>query len=725
MATGDLFGIGVSGLLVAQRGLSTTGHNIANVNTEGYTRQRAEVVTRPAQAFGSGFIGTGAQVSTVRRVFDGFLVDQVRTNTTSAGYLERFHDFSSQLDTLLPDPNGNLTPALQGFFSALHDLADDPASIPARQVVLGEAQTLVNRFQLLDQRLRDARSAVNQELGAVVGEVNSITERIGELNRQIVVAEGSAGGQPANDLRDQRDELVRQLAERVDIIAFEQDGAGINITTGAGQALVVGSTVASLSVLGNPYDATRSEVGYTVAGVTSLISDAIRGGELGGVLAFREQVLDPAQNALGRIALGVASEVNAQHRLGADLNGQLGRDFFTPIGQLDPEVRPASDNTGAPPADITVSLSDVGALSTSDYRLDRTGGLYSLTRLSDNTSFNLSVFPGGPETVDGMTFALGAGNIADGDSFLIQPTRSAARGLGLALTDPAGVAAAAPIRTAAALGNTGGASVSIGAVNSPDNLVSINFTTATTFDVVDNTTGAALASGVSYAAGAPIRFNGWTVNVTGVPAAGDTFAVDHTITGAGAGNTGTGVVSTASVSAPDPNLTDPVTITFDDPPTTFTVGGATTGSPSAGVAYSSGSPVSFNGWTISISGVPAAGDVFTVEPNTNGVGDNRNALSIAALQTADTLENHGASFGDAYGQLVAEVGTVTQRAETSRVAQEVLLRQAVDARDAVSGVNLDEEAANLLRLQQAYQANARVLAVADEIFDFLIGAVGG
>jgi flagellar hook-associated protein 1 FlgK len=177
------------------------------------------------------------------------------------------------------------------------------------------------------------------------------------------------------------------------------------------------------------------------------------------------------------------------------------------------------------------------------------------------------------------------------------------------------------------------------------------------------------------------------------------------------------------VSAPDPDLTDPVTITFDNPPTTFTVSGATTGSPTAAVPYASGSPISFNGWTVDIVGTPSAGDSFTIVPNTNGVGDNRNALLLASLQTVDTMDSGGATYGEAYGRLVSRVGTLTQAAEINRGAQEVILSQAIDARESVSGVNLDEEAANLLRFQQAYQASAQVIAVAEEIFDSLLSAV--
>lgn len=720
----DLFGIGISGLLTAQHGLTTTGHNIANAATPGYSRQRAELGTRPAQEFGFGFLGSGVEVETVRRVFDGFLAEQVRATTASAAHMERFHDLAAQVDNLLAAPASGLSPTLQEFFGALHDLADDPSSIPARQVVLGEAQTLVNRFHSLDSRFQGMHDGVNEQVTGIVGEVNALASEIADLNKRIVFAQNASGDLP-NDLLDQRDERIRQLSERIDVDPYDQGDGAINITIGGGQTLVVGSTVsAQLSAAANPFNPTRLEVGYTASGVTTIISDRINGGTLAGVLDFRRQVLDPAQDGLGLVALGVAETVNAQHRLGVDLDGIAGSDFFGALGNVSAAVLPDAANTGAPAASISASISDVGQLSAAGYQLDRIGAAFTLTRLSDNTVISLNTFPTAAETVDGITLSLSAGTIAAGDSFFIQPSRGAASDITLAIASPQKIASAAPIRTAATLANTGSGQISAGLANAADNVVSVSFTSPTTFDVSDSTTGATLATGLTYTAGAPISFNGWTLDITGAPNTGDVFSVDHTVTSAAAGNTGSGVVSTATVSVPDTNLTDPVTITFGTPPNTFTVTGATTGIPTVNVPYTSGAPLSFNGWTLNISGNPDAGDTFTVTANTSGVGDNRNALLIADLQAGNSLKNRNATFAEAYSQVVSEVGTVTQRAESGRAAQSVLLDHAVEAHNSVSGVNLDEEAANLLRLQQAYQANAQVISIANEIFDSLLAAVG-
>jgi flagellar hook-associated protein 1 FlgK len=716
-----LFDSGISGLVASRRGLATTGHNIANVNTEGYSRQRVELAPRPGNSYGNGFIGAGVDVTTVQRLVDGFTTAQIRTSTAAFGEVEIFHRLAGQIDNLLADPDGGLSPALQSFFGAVHELAADPASLPARQVLLGEAQGLVERFHTLESRLADIGEDVEQQIKDVVGEVNALTTDIAGINARIVRAEGAAG-QPANDLRDRRDQLVLDLSERVAISTVPQDDGSLNVFFTGGQALVVGQSAISLGVVPSSFDAARGEIAVQVGGASSVVTSQVSGGELAGILDFRDRVLDQAQRSLGRAAVGLVETFNTQHALGVDLAGQPGGDFFDPLATSVPTVRAHSGNTGAPPAAIDASVLDASALTTSDYRLDRVGVTYTLTRLDDGATTILSGFPGTPVTVDGLRLELTGGAIADGDRFVVQPAVRGARDIGLAVAGPERIAAAAPVRAETSLANTGDATISQPVVSSPANELLYTFTAANQFDVTDATTGATLAIGLGYVPGAPIQFNGVTVDISGAPAAGDVFRSASTVTSADPANTGTGVIGEAAVAAPDPNLADTVTIVFTGA-NTFDVTGATTGSPTTGVVYTSGDPVSFNGWTVTIEGNPQAGDTFTIEPNTGGVGDNRNALALAALQTSGTLDGGSASYEEAYGRLVADVGTATRQADINRAAQDALLRQAVESREAVSGVNLDEEAANLMRYQQAYEASAQVIGIADEIFQTLIDAV--
>jgi flagellar hook-associated protein 1 FlgK len=290
-------------------------------------------------------------------------------------------------------------------------------------------------------------------------------------------------------------------------------------------------------------------------------------------------------------------------------------------------------NTGTGILDAT--LVDASALTTSDYRIGYNAGNYTVTRLSDNTS---TVYASLPQTVDGVRIALGSGTPANGDSYLLQPTRTAARDIAVRLVDGAQIAAAAPIRSAAAIGNTGAATISGGVVNGPP--------------------------------------------------------------------------------PTDVNLLAPVTISFTGPGT-FDVTGTGTGSPT-GVAYVSGGNITYNGWTLSIAGTPRAGDTFTITPNTGGVSDNRNASLLAGLQNAKSIGSGAATYQGAYSESVAKVGAKTREVQVAAAAQESLVSQTQAAQQSLSGVNLDEEAGNLIRYQQMYQACGKMIEIASKLFDTLL-----
>ena len=442
MATGDILGIGVSGLLAFQRSLATTGHNISNVNTPGYSRQRVDLVSNQPQASGDGFIGTGVQVSTVQRIYDNFLTGQVQSATSSNSQLQTYSSLAGQVDNLLADPAAGLNPSLQRFFDAVHTAAADPASIPARQVLLSQANTLTNSFHYLDQRLSTLRTGINTQITNSVADINNLASGIAKLNQQIVLAKGLAGGQPPNDLLDQRDALAAKLSEQVSVTTVDQNDGAQNIFIGTGQTLVVGGNASKLSVVSNPYDVTRYEVALSTGPITSITSDYITGGKLGGTLDFRKEMLDPAQNALGRVAIGIATTFNDQHKLGQDLKGVLGQNFFNALGSISPKVYSTSAAT------LTASVSDVNALTTSDYRLDYNGANYTLTRLSDNAVISSVPFGAFPQTIasEGLTLTLTAGAVA-GDSFLIQPTRTAAKDISVVTNDPTRIALAGPLVT--------------------------------------------------------------------------------------------------------------------------------------------------------------------------------------------------------------------------------------------------------------------------------------
>lgn len=549
-STGDLLSTAVSGLQAFQRNLVTTGHNISNVNTEGFSRQSVELATRSPIGAGNGFIGTGVNVTTIQRVYDQFLYDQVTTRNSTFNQLDTMEQLTSSIDQLLADDNAGLNPALQSFFNSLQDVANNPTSIPSRQVLIAEADTLTNRFASMDKRFSDLRSTVNDQIAVVADEISGIAQSIAVLNKSIVLETGSTGGQPPNDLLDKRDLLVNQLAELVSVSTVAADDGSIDVFIGNGQTLVLGNTANSIGTIRSEFDQSEIEVSFVSSTVNYPISNQISGGKLGGLLEYRDQVLNPVQDSMGRIAISLAATINTQHQLGDDLNGNAGGLFFNSVLTSSPEVFPNSGNNAAS-GTVSVAITDTNALQASDYRLNYDGANFSLLRLSDNTVVDSGFAVGDlPRTVasDGLSVSL-AGTVAAGDSFLLRPVRNGAGDISVAITSASDVAAAA----------------------------------------------------------------------TG-----------------------------------------------------------------------------------------------------NALGDNSNALALAALQLQNVMGGSTETYQSAYAKLVGEVGVSASQSRVNASAQRTLLDRAVEAQQSVSGVNLDEEAANLIKFQQAYQAAAQVISVSDDIFQTLL-----
>jgi len=653
----SILNIGVSALQSYQRSLTTTGHNIANSETEGYSRQRVGYATRVPMATGVGWIGSGVQVDHISRMYDNFLATQMRTTQSSASQLDTYYTHASRVDNLLGDSNTGLDPAMQDFFNALNVLADDPASMSSRQIVLSDAQSLVDRFHDLSQQLDDERQMMNSQISSVASEITSLAQSIAEVNQNIVEAYGAAGGSEPNDLLDQREVLFNRLAEKVDISVVPQENGAWNVFIGKGQSLVMGSYAAQISTVRNVNDPGELDIVYSVAANSQVITDQLVGGEMGGLLSFRDDILDQAQNNLGLIAVGISDRFNSQHRLGLDLNGQLGGDLFST-----PPISVAASSVAAPA--VTASFVDTGNLTGSDYRL--TAGTaaddFTLTRVSDGQSWSFNTGGGYPYTyppagdLDGFSISISAA-AALGDEYLIRPTYDAARSLSLEISDPRQLAAAAPIRSdPSANSGTGGPNLGNATVTSPE-----------------------------------------ISDLTNIPLAG------------------------------------PITLEYDSAIPGFNV----TGGPGGTIAYnpatqSGGASFTFatyGGMTFEIEGIPQDGDTFVLANNTSGVGDNRNALSLAELQNENTMlgQTGGVlettTFQGVYGQIISDVGTKTRSAEINSEATNSTLEINQMALSSVNGVNLDEEAANLVKFQQAYQAAAQVIAVSNTIFDSLLGAV--
>lgn len=616
----DLLGTGISGLLASRVALDTTGHNITNVNTPGYSRQNVQLAARNPQPTGSWFVGTGVDVIGVQRAYSQFLTSALWSQDSSLQRATTFSQLTDDLNNLLGGSN-NLQTALDSFYAGIQDAANDPTSPATRQALLGKATSLVGTFHTLDQQLSRQSAQVNEGIADSVANINSLAGSIADLNQQIEKA--ATTGDAPNDLLDQRDQLVQQLSQIVQVTTSSQ-GNSINVFAGNGQTLVTGGIAQTLKAAASPYDATRMEV-VTTTGTD--VTGQLSGGSLGGLLDFRGSVLEPARNQLGRAAIAFASAVNAQHRQGMDLNGQLGGDMFTLPA---PQAFEAGSNTGS--ADVAVSMADLSKLTANDYTLRYDGSAWSLTT-SGGTSVSMSGSgtAADPFVADGLNLVV-SGSAVAGDSFSIQPTRGAAGGIQLALTSANQLALAAPVKVTATAGNQA---------------------------TVDS------------------------LKTTDV------------------GNA---------------NLLDPVTIAFTDA-TTYTVNG--TGS----YTYTPGSPIQVNGWSLQLDGTPQAGDRFDVKANSDGAGDNSNALALGQTADLGVLDGGTASAGDAYASLISGTGTMGAQAKVNLDTQTSLYQQAAQAQQSLAGVNLDEEASNLIRYQQSYQAAAQVISTASNIFDTLINAV--
>ncbi|MGH8194572.1 MAG: flagellar hook-associated protein FlgK, partial [Woeseiaceae bacterium] len=307
----DLLSTSLSGMLAFQRAIEMTGHNIANASTPGYSRQVAEFTTRAGQNYGNGYIGGGTQITTIKRVFDEYLSDQLRTSTTGQARFSMLETLATRIDNLLADPDTGLSTGLQDFFNAVQDLSNDPASIPGRRAVLGEAQGIVQRFSSLDGQLDTIEDEVNDRIGESVAAINRLAGAIADINDDIVAAK-NGNGQPPNDLLDRRDLLVRQLSEQVGISTALQDDGSLNVFVASGQTLVIGAKAQRLGITGGEFDATRAEVVYQGGAGSATVTTSLSGGALGGLLEFRAQMLEPTRQALGETALALTTGFNEQ-----------------------------------------------------------------------------------------------------------------------------------------------------------------------------------------------------------------------------------------------------------------------------------------------------------------------------------------------------------------------------------------------------------------------------
>lgn len=677
MSSFNLLNLGNQALRSNQAALSTVGQNISNVNTPGYSRQVASFSTLPDQ--------TGVQVDSIDRITNKFLTQQLWSDLSSYNQTSTYADMSGELDNLLATKTTSVSNALDQYFSALQNVVDDPVSIPNRELFIAESDAVVKRFNDLDAHINNQSTTINGVIEDLASQINSLSSNIAELNTNIRVATSS--GNPANELKDQREELTNQLSELVGIKVIEQ-GEEFSIFVGNGQPLVVGITASQMQAVQGDPDRSQNDLMLTVSGNQTQISDELRGGQLGGLLQYRDEALNDARDELGLIAIGFAESMNTLHRAGMDLNNELGGDLFNDVNSSSLQqsrLSSKSDNQSTLLIGSSgVEIQDISKLQASDYQLtfDSENGI-TLTRNSDGKQVRINqlaeVQPEAPATsfanlteavaavdqegeyylgsdgktlsfqIDGMKVTLNTSSrLSKGDTFLLQPVRSGADDLSLQIQDGRKLALASPVRITADSDNNGSGVAAV-SVTKPDDLMAYNAT----------------------------------------------------------------------------DLSPPIDIVFNNSdPMSYTVYDMSDASNPVSLAsenFAAGEPITLNGYEVVIDGLPSPGDRFSFTFNRDGFSDNRNALSLSDLQQQDTLD--GGSYQDLYGSLIERVGTRTSTSRITLEANKAVLDSTTTAKSSVAGVNLDEEAAKLVQFQQAYQASAQLIKTSQTLFDTLLSSI--
>ncbi|MGE6332306.1 flagellar hook-associated protein FlgK [Stenotrophomonas sp. NPDC077659] len=616
---------GTSALLAFQRALATTSHNVANINTPGYSRQKVDFATADPQNYGFGEVGSGTRITDIRRAADQLAISRLLDSSGELARLKQLSTMADRVDALFSDTATNVSGMWSNFFDSVSGLSSNAAGTADRQNMLDSAGALANRFQQLNTHLNNLNGEVNNGLIGGATEINRLASEIAQINGAI----GTNIAGTAPDLLDRRDQLVSQLIGYTGGTATVQDGGFMNVYTAGGNALVVGTTASKVTTVADPYQPERLQLALQTQGSTITLTSKAVGGQMGGLMEFRDTVLSPAQAELGKMAVGLAESFNSSHRDGVDLYGQMGGDFFN-LGN--PRVTGNTDNTGT--ATITASYGDLSKLDAQNIMLKYDGTQWQASRADTGASVTLTGTGTAtdPLVISGVELVVG-GAPATNDRFLLQPTAGVAGSLSVAITDPSRIAAAAAIKGAAALANTG--------------------------------TG---------------KLSGVTVT-----------------------------------DASNANLRNPAAIVFTSA-TTYTIDG---GAPQT---YTAGQTISANGWSFVLDGAPKTGDTFNITPTPAGSSDNSNAIALSKVEDAKAFNNGTVTLNGALGGLTTQVGAAARSAEYSLSAQQVITDQAQSARDSISGVNLDEEAADMLRLQQAYQAASQLISTADTMFQTILRA---
>ncbi len=671
----NLLTIGTSGVLASTGLLNTTSNNISNLNTKGYVRQRTE--------YDSSVMGLGVGQGTSERMINQFSLMQMRRDTSSVNYNQQFLTEASRVDNLFSNTSNSISTGVSDLFKQLQSANNDPANSSSRQLFMGSAQTLMSKFNTLSSIVLEQRTSINQQLDNLVSATNSQITVIAEMNKQIASYGSSRTTPPPMELHDKRDEALRQLSELVEISTVDSPSGEKLVFLNTGQSVVLEQGKYSLiSTIGNP-DPQRKTLELELdfkSSVRGEVESQTLGGKIGGLLEFRAQLLEPTQNKLGQLALGLADAFNTQNRLGMDGNARLGKNIFS-TGTYG--GYPMTSNTGAGIVTATVESGKGKDIPPNDFLvtytapnqfrlevLDERGKVVSGSAVTQTitaypATFNSTNVPG--NFLYGYEIRLdnSVGAFGNGDQFVLKPLSNAAQSVSLLNSRPEDLALASPLRGEFNVNNLGNGKVgNISVTNT--NPASSQFTS-------------------------PGDVNGEPFTITYI--GGDQFQIRN--------NANALLGTTTAMTGGNYN-------------NLFNAAGLT--------AY---------GFDMSITGVPKAGDTFTLSYNSGGQKDNRNGLALAQLQEKEIIRKNAVavagadnqmSLNEGYGVMVGFIGEKTSQVKISTESSKALLAQSQTWYESISGVNLDEEAANLIRFQQSYAAAAKIISTSQTIFDTLLAA---
>ena len=667
----DLLQLGKNGILAHQKSLQTTSQNINNANTPSYVRERTEYLE---SSYG------GLERVRVQRMIDEFANRQLRTDISKVSYYEANLQQAEQLDTLLGDSTTNVASSIESFFNSLQDANNDPGSVTARQLILAEADSMVTKFNDFSGYLDEQKSIINERIKLSTDRINSIAENIGNLNERIFASQGGSDANgDTNALLNQRDEELRKLAELIEFNVVKHDTGALSVNLKNGQPLVLeDGRFNSVAAKNNPNTERLEFVLEKEHGSGSksefLVPVGDIGGEVGGYMEYRDEILMPTQRRLGQLAVRIADSLNTQNQKGMDLDNQLGRKLFD-LTQTSAQGLGYDENTGNATVTMNVLEGNSESFPSENLQVTMTSATDYEVVAVDATGKPL---PGADiitGTVDGAGNAdivrygvsLNVANTANaGDKFLVKPAESAASEISLSVRRPEDIALASPVRVQDGMDNEGAAGIEIAAINTPDDY----------YDTANNT----LLPG----APARIEITGQTGNAYDL----EVFAKDGTSLGTVTGTTDlSGVFAQAGLADPD--------------------------------------------YEVNINGEPVVGDEYTIEYNLNGFDDNSNGQELSDLQRQQLVRRDGAedyeptmTFNESYGRLVSDVGSKVSQNRVLRDSAVAVKAQTEALYESQAGVNLEEEAANLIQYQQAYTASARIITTSQTIFDTLLRSLG-